>query len=212
MKTFRILALLLSAALALACNGKEDPENGRKTEKDSFWTHTAPLVSKVEVSSDGTLLETYEYTYDATGRMLTLVKTDRLSGEVLLNLQYTYPSEYRMRSTGKFSPLTSNRFITADYDPNAKTLVYSGSWSGAWKYSTTLDGNGLAAGTACLEDFAAKAGRYSSGMDYSESYATSDGTITAITIGTEIKARSSRATSRRLRRHPRERTGCPCPR
>lgn len=194
MKSFRILPLLLLAALALACNGKDDPNNGHGTARDNLWTHKGPLPSKVEVSSDGTLLETYEYTYDATGRILTLVKTDRLSGEVLLNLQYTYPSEQEMRVTGKFAPLGSNRFIKVRYDPQANALTYSGSWSGAWEYVTTLNAGGTAGRTTCLNDFSATGGRYTSGLDYAEEYTVSDGTLTSLTVGTAVNARSSRAT------------------
>ena len=194
MKSFRILSLLLLAALALSCNGKDDPNNGHGTAQDHLWTHKGPLPSQVEVSSDGTLLETYEYTYDATGRILTLLKTDRLSGEVLLNLQYTYPSDQEMRITGKFAPLGSNRFIQVRYDPQASALTYSGSWSGAWEYTTTLDEGGAAVRTACLSEFSAQAGQYSAATDYTEEYTVSGGTLTSLTVGTAVNARSSRAT------------------
>lgn len=194
MKAYPLFAILLSAALAWACNGNGDPEKGGKESLSEIWMHAQPLVSKVEISSDGSLIETYEYTYDEKGRMLTLVKTDRISGEEMLNLRYTYPSELEMRATGRFFPLNSNRFISAVYDPKAGTLVYNGSWSGAEKYVITLNGDGLISSTVCQSDFAAQDGYYSSDRYFSEEYSATDGTITTVVTGTDLKAKSQRTT------------------
>lgn len=194
MKVSHIPAILLLTALVLACNGKNDPDNGGGNGGADFWSHAKPLVSMVEVSSDGTLLETYEFTYDDKGHILTLVKTDKLSGEVLLNLRYTYPSENEMRATGRFTPLSSNRFITAVYDPGTGALTYNGSWSDAWKYATSLGGDGHPNSTECDPDFSAPGGEYNSDIYYSEAYTLSDGSISTAVIGTETKAQSRRAT------------------
>ncbi len=194
MKAFPLYALLLSAALAIACNGEDGPNNGGKNSQNDIWAHAKPLVSKVEVSSEGSLIESYEYTYDEQGRILTLVKTDRISGDELLNLRYTYPSENEMRATGRIFPLTSNRYITAIYDPKAGTLVFNGSWADAEKYALTLDSNGLVNRVESQSNFAAKDGSYNSDLYYSEEYSASGGTITTSVIGTDLKAKSRRTT------------------
>lgn len=192
MKYIHILPLFLVLALA-ACSGKDDSKKG-DDPSGGLWEHAAPRVSKVEVSSGGSPVETYEYTYDEKGRMLTLVKTDKISGTVMLDLRYTYPSDNEMRITGKFFPITSNRFITVKYDADARTVVYQGSWDGSWQYTARLDGAGGLKALEMNSDFAAKDGYYSSGMYYNEAYTVSDGTVTTAEMLTDIKAKSSRST------------------
>ena len=85
-----ILPSLILLTLALSCG--EKPDGGGKTpdeKKSAVWSIPAPLVQKVEVSADGTVIESYEYTYDDQARLLSLKKTDRLSNTVLLDLQYS---------------------------------------------------------------------------------------------------------------------------
>ena len=192
MKARHTLVILFAVLLAAACNGPDDP--GRNTARTDIWTHTKPMVAKVEVSSEGTLLETFEYTYDENGRMLTLVKTDKLSKTVMLELEYTYPGENVMKVSGKFFPISTNRFISATYNPKDGTLDYVGSWKGAWSYTTTVGEDGVAIATVCKDSFAAKEGYYTSDMDYGEEYTISGGTIVAMEAGTDISAQSSKAT------------------
>ena len=192
MKARYSLAIILAVFLAAGCNGEGG--SGGKTESKSIWVHPKPLVAKVEVSTEGAVVETYEYTYDDNGRILTLVKTDNLSKTVMLDLQYTYPGDNEMKVSGQFFPISTNRFITATYNPKDGTLDYVGSWKGAWNYTTALNDDGVATSTVCKEKFAATEGYYSSDMNYSEAYTVSGGTIAESLMGTDISAQSSKAT------------------
>ena len=130
MKPLYLFATILLATLAAACNGGGEGD-GKKTDRQ-IWAHEKPLVAMVEVSSGGSVIETYEYTYDEQGRILTLVKTDKLAREVVLDLNYSYPAENEMKVQGKFFPIATNRYIDVSYNPTSGTLSYKGSWSGAF--------------------------------------------------------------------------------
>ena len=191
-----ILPSLILLTLVLSCG--EKPNGGGKTpdeKKSAVWSLTAPLVQKVEVSTDGTVIESYEYNYDDQARLLSLKKTDRLSNTVLLDLQYTYPDESGMKTTGKFFPITSNRYITAVKDVAQKTVSYAGSWTGAWSYVTGFDAGGTATGTTTDTEFAAQQGQYSSRTQYGETYTVSGGCISRSVIGTSVRSQTSQATS-----------------
>lgn len=192
MKPLYLFATILLATLAAACNGGGEGD-GKKTDRQ-IWAHEKPLVAMVEVSSGGSVIETYEYTYDEQGRILTLVKTDKLAREVVLDLNYSYPVENEMKVQGKFFPIATNRYIDVSYNPTSGTLSYKGSWSGAWSYTTSVNEAGVVTSTECKSDFAAKEGYYTSKMNYNEVYAISEGTVTESVIGTEINAQSSKAT------------------
>ena len=192
MKPLYLFATILLATLAAACNGGGEGD-GKKTDRQ-IWAHEKPLVARVEVSSGGSVIETYEYTYDEQGRILTLVKTDKLAREVVLDLNYSYPGENEMKVQGKFFPIATNRYIDVSYNPTSGTLSYKGSWSGAWSYTTSVNKDGVVTSTECQSDFAAKEGYYTSKMNYNEVYAISEGTVTESVIGTEINAQSSKAT------------------
>ena len=192
MRLLYVFAAILAIALTASC--KEGGENGGRETDSQIWVHAKPLVAKVEVSSGDSVIETYEYTYDEQGRVLTLVKTDKLSKEIVLDLQYSYPGENGLRVQGKFFPIATNRYIDVSYDPDSRTLSYKGSWSGAWSYTSSVNEAGVVTSTKCQSDFAAKEGYYTSKMDYSEVYAVAEGTVTESVIGTEISAQSSKAT------------------
>ena len=192
MKPLYLFATILLASLAAACNGGGEGD-GKKTDRQ-IWAHEKPLVAMVEVSSGGSVIETYEYTYDEQGRILTLVKTDKLAREVVLDLNYSYSGENEMKVQGKFFPIATNRYIDVSYNPTSGTLSYKGSWSGAWSYTTSVNKDGVVTSTECQSDFAAKEGYYTSKMNYNEVYAISEGTVTESVIGTEINAQSSKAT------------------
>ena len=192
MKPLYLFATILLATLAAACNGGGEGD-GKKTDRQ-IWAHEKPLVARVEVSSGGSVIETYEYTYDEQGRILTLVKTDKLAREVVLDLNYSYPGENEMKVQGKFFPIATNRYIDVSYNPASGTLSYKGSWSGAWSYTTSVNKDGVVTSTECQSDFAAKEGYYTSKMNYSEVYTISEGTVTESVIGAEINAQSSKAT------------------
>ncbi|MBR1576397.1 MAG: hypothetical protein IJ654_08125 [Bacteroidales bacterium] len=196
MKRFPYILLLLCSLLAAACG--ENPSKGGKDKPDNTspaaWSLGKPLVQKVEVRSDDRLIETYEYTYDSQGRLLTLLKTDAIQGEKLLDLQYSYPDDTGMKASGKFFPISTNRFVSAVKDPSEKTVRYDGSWSGAWTYVTAYDAGGTATATVSDIDFAAREGQYSAQTRYQESYTVSGGCITRSVLGTETQARSQRKT------------------
>ena len=192
MKSLYLSAAIFLAALAPACNGSGEGE-GKKTGQQ-IWVHARPYVSMVEVSSGGSVIETYEYTYDGQGRIATLVKTDKQSKEIVLDLQYSYPSENGMKVQGKFFPIATNRYIDVSYDPSSGTVTYGGSWSGAWTYVTSVNEAGVVTSTKCQSDFAAKEGYYTSRMDYSEVYTIAEGTVTESLAGTGISAQSKKAT------------------
>ena len=193
---------MLAALLTTSCKGNGN--NGDNNSRADIWVHEKPLVAKVEVSNGGALMETYEYTYDEKGRMLSLKKTDNLSNNIMLDLQYSYSGENEMKVQGKFYPTSTNRFMNVSYSSmsvasygngqKVGTLTYSGSWNGAWTYTTYHDENKVATRTECTNKFAAKEGYYNSDMDYSEEYTISGGTIVQSVIGTDIKAQSDKAT------------------
>lgn len=192
MKKLILSSLALLAVLA-SCGEKP---NGGKTPSGgaTAWSLPGPLVQKVEVRSGGTLLETYEYTYDDRGRLSSLRKTDKIQSAVFLDLQYSYPDETGMRATGKFYPVTSNRFITAVRNAADQTVSYAGSWSGAWSYATRYDAGGTALATATDLDFNATGGWYSAKTHLGEAYTVSGGCITRAEYGTEIEARTAQKT------------------
>ena len=192
MKSLYIFAAILSLVLTAACNG--GGENNGKKNDGQIWVHDKPLVAMVEVSSGDNVIETYEYTYDEQGRLLTLVKTNKLSKAVMLDLTYTYTGENEMKVQGKFFPINTNRFIDVSYNPSAGTLSYTGSWSGALSYTTAVDGDGVVTSTFCKSDFASKEGYYTSRMDYSEIYTVAEGTVVESIAGTSIEAQSSKRT------------------
>jgi len=193
MRLMNIFAAIILTVLASACNGGGG-EGGGKKEGGQIWSHSKPLVAMVEVSSGDAVIETYEYTYDEQGRMLTLVKTDKLSKEVMLDLQYTYPGENQMKIQGKFFPINTSRFIDVTYDAKSGTVTYAGSWSGAWSYTTAINDDGVVTSTSLRSDFASSEGYYTSKMEYREDYTIAGGTVTESVAGTEISAQSKKVT------------------
>ena len=191
MKLMNTILTFALCALLLSCG--ENKNNGNE-QVDGVWVHKAPLVSRVEVSSNETPIETYEFSYDETGRMTALVKTDHLSKAVMLDLQFTYPSESKMRIQGKFYPITTNRFIDVDYDGHNRTFTYTGSWATGWTYTTFCNEDCIATKTGAEVSFAASGGQYTSKTDYEESYTINDGAISRIKAGCEVGAQSARAT------------------
>lgn len=187
-----ILIFLIITPFLLSCgeNGGGGQHNGTTAEDFSF---ASPLVSKIEVSSGGTLIETYEFSYDDKARLSSLTHTDCLQKNKLLALDYSYTGS-EMTASGTFYPLSSKRFISATLDKEQKTLSYKGSWSGALSYVTSFDGGGTATATVSDSDFSAKDGQYSSATRYSETYSVTSGCISTATMGNEIEARSSKRT------------------
>ena len=190
----RILCPLTVLAILASCGQK--PENGTTPQGGgaTIWSLPTPLVQKVEVRSDGTLIETYEYTYDDKGRVSSLTKTDCLQQEKMLELSYSYPDETGMKAAGKFYPVTSSRYITAVRNTGERTVSYSGSWTGAWSYVTSYDAGGTALATATDLDFKAQEGWYSAKTHYGEAYTVSGGCISRVDYGTEIEAQTKRKT------------------
>lgn len=191
MKLINTILTFALCALLLSCGENKNND----TEKEGgVWGHKAPLVSRVEVSSSETPIETYEFSYDETGRMTALVKTDNLSKSVMLDLQYTYPSENKMHIQGKFFPIATNRFIDVDFDGHNRSFTYKGSWSTGWTYTTLCNEDYIATETVAEVNFAASGGQYTSQTRYEEGYAVKDGAIYRIKAGCEIGAQSARAT------------------
>jgi len=174
-------------ALLSSCNGKTD--DGGVNDKDK-WIMAAPLVDKVEVRCADELVESYEYTYDSLNRLSSMVHTDCISGDKFLDLQYSYPSDGQTKILGKFLPVTTNRFITANLDAKDRTISYSGSWTGGWSYITSFDGNGLVTGTVSEIKFAASKGSYNSNTLYKEDYLSKgDGCISEATYSAKLRLR-----------------------
>lgn len=190
----RILCSLMILAALASCG--EKPEGGKTPQEGgaTIWSLPTPHVQKVEVRSDGTLIETYEYAYDDKGRVISLTRTDQLKKEKLLELSYSYPDETGMKATGKFYPVSSNRFITAVRNTAEHTVSYNGSWTDAWSYVTQYDVNGTALSTVTDLDFNAKGGQYSAQTHLGELYTVSGGCITRAAYGAEIKAKTQRRT------------------
>ena len=187
----RVLFIFATISCLMLLAGCKDPgDNGGGG--DALWKHAAPLVDKVEVYAGDFLLETYQYTYDESGRLASLVRTDNAQKTELLNLTCTYGENGTMKAAGKFYPIATNRFITVTRD--SRTVTYTGSWSGALTYTTTVDENGTAVSTAASSNFAAAEGRYVSDMEYSEQYTVKDGCITTAVKGSAVKTQSQRAT------------------
>ena len=190
MKPSPILWALCLILTACGQNGGDDHQ--KPDPSRASWAQPSPLVSKVEVFSDGTLIESFAYTYDEKGRIATLVRTDHLSGDKLLDLRYSYPDEYGLKAAGRFFPLSSDRYITARLDTKERSVDYYGSWSGAWHYRTGYDANGTATGTETVLDFSAKEGQYSSTGRYAEAYSVAAGCISSSICGTDLSARTAR--------------------
>ena len=189
----RIFCPLLLLAILSAC-GEKPENNNTNQDSQSAWSLSGPKVQKVEVSSDGTPLETYAYTYDAQGRLSSLVKTDQLHQETILDLKYSYPDETGMKAIGKFYPVTSSRYITAVRNEGEKTLSYTGSWKGAWSYVTRYDAGGTALATVNDIDFKAQEGWYSAKTHFGAASSVSGGCITRAEYGAEIEAQTRRKT------------------
>ena len=189
----RILCPLLLLAFLSACG--EHPNNETTPQgRQTAWSLSGPQVQKVEVSSDGTTMETYAYTYDDKGRLSSLVKTDQIHHETVLDLQYSYPDETGMKVLGKFYPVTSSRYITAVRNDGEKTVSYTGSWKDAWSYVTRYDAGGTALATVNDIDFQAQEGWYTAKTHFGEAYSVSGGCITRAEYGTEIEAQTRRKT------------------
>ena len=98
----RILCSLIILAALTSCG--EKPEGGKTPDggggAKTAWSLPTPLVQKVEVRSDGTLIETYEYTYDEKGRVSSLLKTDQIQKAVLLHLVLAHHVSEKNRKHG----------------------------------------------------------------------------------------------------------------
>ena len=87
------------AAFFLTAGGNKPSSEG--TAEKSAWLMSNYPVARVDVStSTGTLLESFEYTYDDLGRMASLTRTDCQRNRVLLKLDYT---QVDYRADGPFS-------------------------------------------------------------------------------------------------------------
>lgn len=198
MKSAIFPCLLLTTLLFAVSCGEKQGGGGGKTPSGKTsvaWSLATPHVQKVEVSADGAVIETYEYTYDDQGRIQSFRKTDKVTNTVLLDLAYTYPDDKGMKATGKFYPVSTNRYVSGVLDATERKVTYGGSWTGAWSYVTTFDTGGTATGTATDPEFAAREGQYSAKAHYSEAFTVSGGCITQALMGTSVESRTSQKTS-----------------
>ena len=194
MKNIPLHVLSGICALVVSCGGKI---SGGGDDATTAWVLDSPLVDKVEVLCGENPVQTFQYTYDDSGRLQTLLKTDAQTGDVLLELSYSYPSQTQMKVAGKFFPISTNRFITAEYSAADACVTYSGSWASAWDYTVSFDSAGTASSTVSDMDFAASEGWYSSKTSYLEEYTIEDGCITRADFLTQVGSTSARRSGSR---------------
>lgn len=203
------LAALLAVSLA-SCGGETTTPNTPGTTTDdnkkdntddngggsvsvSPWVLSASKrLSGVEVSCNGTPLEEYAFSYDNSGRLSSLVKKDKVSGETLYDLSYGYSGDAQASIAGKYFGTGSERTITATAAPGE--LSYKGDWADAWGYTAKYDTSGVILSLGATPSFSAN-GYYSSSADYAERYEVSSGNVLSATTGTTIDARSDKGTS-----------------
>ena len=183
----------------VSCGGKS-PEDDNTGNNDngavSLWKMKNYPVSKVEVfTGDDVPVETYEFTYDSFNRVLTLVRTDKIKGSKLLDLKYNYTSPTDMEIVGKYYFTSSNRTTKVSIDEDEGSVTYTGSWAGAWTFTTSFNARRTATGTTADVSYAATRGEYSSQGRYQEVYTLSQGDITTVETGTAIKSKAAKKTS-----------------
>ena len=194
MRTKLLFVQGLMALLAAGC-GNPSGGGGAGAADPSLWALPAPHVSKVTVAAGGEDVVTYAYTYDAAGRMASLVKTDLVQKQKLLDLQYAYPAGADVTIVGKYYPVSVEKTLSVSLDVKSRTLTCSGSWVDAWTHATTFDGNGVVTGTVMDTDFRSDDGFYSSETAYRETYVVEGGDVTMAPLGTQDQSQSRRKTA-----------------
>ena len=195
-KYFLFALAIVGALVSCGGNGSGSGQNGGNTDDgaSSLWKmHNYP-VSKVEVYNGDELIETFEYTYDVFNRVTSMVRTDEIGGNKLLDLKYKYLSPTEMRVEGRYYYTSSSRNVTVVIDPKENTVSYQGSWRGAWPMVTAFDADGTVVSTSVDSEFSATRGQYSSQLAYREKYTVSGGDVTAAEIGTSISAKGTSTT------------------
>lgn len=184
---------VFAAFCLTACGNKPSSEG---TAEKSAWLMSNYPVARVDVSTPtGTLLESFEYTYDDLGRMASLTRKDCQRNRVLLKLDYTYPSATEMRIRGTYAPVSGERTLIATADPAKGTISYSGAWKDAWRYDVTRDPEGVLTGVTMQRDFKSKEGYYSSETSYREMCSVRGGCIETWTSATEVSSKSRKTSS-----------------
>jgi len=188
----------LTMVMSTSCADKKGKEEGGDTNPSgSMWIMGNDLISKVEVLTNTTVIETYEFTYDQYSRVTSLVKRDLLGQSKLLDMKYTYKGENEMNIDGLYYMMTSSKKTKAVIDPDANSVTYVGDWVGAWTYTTTYNDNNTVLSTEAGMHYASTGSYYESDVTYNEKYdVDSYSDVASVVIGTNTSSKSSTYNSR----------------
>lgn len=173
---------MLSATLAAACSGESGTGN-------ISWSPASSCARSVTVYAGNTVVESFAFTYDDSGRLSTLVRTDPVSSKSLLDVRYAYEGTSRVMISGSMADDNKDRTIQVDVVKGG--LEYSAPQS--WKYHVAVsDGMPVSVGTA--SKFEAPSGVVSTGAEYEERFTEESGDISGHTIGTVFKGETGKGT------------------
>ena len=169
-----LMGLLLASVMTVSpsCadrSGEGSGDGGNDNPSTSLWKMETDRLSKVEVVSGGSIIETYEFKYDDYSRLTSLIKRDLVGGNKLLDLKYSYKDDSKVEISGIYYPLAAERSTTAVIDADSRSVSYTGNWKGAWTFTTAYDGDGTVLSTEVSDNYAAGS-YYSADVKYSEEY------------------------------------------
>lgn len=121
------------------CNNQSDPGSG-----PSLKPAETP-AAKITVKCADKEVETYLFTYDETGRVSRMFRSDLMSGKTLFDLEYTYGGTADVLISGTFDGRGSKHTVSVSQGKSA--IAYNSDFWSCWTYSVSIRG-GKATGTS----------------------------------------------------------------
>lgn len=179
----------------ISCSS-EEPGTGGNIEPagdNPHWIMKNDLVEKVSVYSGDKIVETFSYEYDEMDRTARLVRTDKTTGVIMMDISYSYDDAGGMTLSGKWGT-GAKRTMYASLAEDDSSMSFKGSWNDALEYTVSLDTEGLPAASGFKYGFRSGNDEYSSDIMNSQSFRIDGEDISSIVMSTGIRTSAGKTT------------------
>lgn len=185
MKTRVYLILAVSAILCAACGPHVKPDPAPDPEDGSLWRMKNDPVEKIDVYSDGELLETYEFWYNHDCDMVAcVIRTDKTTGGDIMKVDYTYQGSCTV--TARVTMFGAGRTVKALFDEDRESLQYGPEEDAAFRYKMILDSyNSLPVTNEMTYAYACD--MYNSNVNLKWMFTEEEGDITSVSSVSNIR-------------------------